>query len=196
GREAADKCWNDKGVGSGGLPLGGSHILLTWTSGSRPFAASPLTRTARQSRGALRPASAAGFVAGIASNVNQFRARKRARIMDGAQAHGGNFKSVLQQVAQREFGATPQYLVLDEKGSNIQAKQARRLGGRQGIPFPVSSIASGDVNAVAIGGADGAAKAKRHRMSRRDYSKFLVHVELPSRTWLARAAPQRADVQA
>lgn len=30
--------------------------------------------------------------------------------------HGGNFKSVLQQVAQREFGATPQYLVLDEKG--------------------------------------------------------------------------------
>src|SRR5262245_52779590 len=32
------------------------------------------------------------------------------------EAHGGNFKSVLQQVAQREFGATPQYLMLDEKG--------------------------------------------------------------------------------
>jgi ribonuclease-3 len=31
-------------------------------------------------------------------------------------AHGGNFKSVLQQVAQREFGATPQYQLLDEKG--------------------------------------------------------------------------------
>ena len=31
-------------------------------------------------------------------------------------AHGGNFKSLLQQVAQREFGATPQYLLLDEKG--------------------------------------------------------------------------------
>ena len=31
-------------------------------------------------------------------------------------AHGGNFKSVLQQVAQREFGATPIYKVLDEKG--------------------------------------------------------------------------------
>jgi ribonuclease-3 len=31
-------------------------------------------------------------------------------------AHGGNFKSQLQQVAQREFGATPQYHVLDEKG--------------------------------------------------------------------------------
>lgn len=30
--------------------------------------------------------------------------------------HGGNFKSLLQQVAQREFGATPQYLLLDEKG--------------------------------------------------------------------------------
>ena len=30
--------------------------------------------------------------------------------------HGGNFKSVLQQVAQREFNATPQYVMLDEKG--------------------------------------------------------------------------------
>jgi ribonuclease-3 len=30
--------------------------------------------------------------------------------------HGGNFKSVLQQVAQRELGDTPQYLLLDEKG--------------------------------------------------------------------------------
>ena len=31
-------------------------------------------------------------------------------------AHAGNFKSVLQQVAQREFNATPIYQVLDEKG--------------------------------------------------------------------------------
>jgi ribonuclease-3 len=31
-------------------------------------------------------------------------------------AHGGNFKSLLQQVAQREFNATPQYVMLDEKG--------------------------------------------------------------------------------
>jgi ribonuclease-3 len=31
-------------------------------------------------------------------------------------AHGGNYKSFLQQVAQREFGATPQYHMLDEKG--------------------------------------------------------------------------------
>jgi ribonuclease-3 len=30
--------------------------------------------------------------------------------------HGGNFKSLLQQVAQREFNATPQYHLLDEKG--------------------------------------------------------------------------------
>lgn len=33
-----------------------------------------------------------------------------------AAAHGGNFKSVLQQVAQREFGDTPRYHVLDEQG--------------------------------------------------------------------------------
>jgi ribonuclease III len=31
-------------------------------------------------------------------------------------AHGGNFKSLLQQVAQHEFNATPQYILLDEKG--------------------------------------------------------------------------------
>lgn len=31
-------------------------------------------------------------------------------------AHGGNAKSLLQQVAQREFNATPQYHLLDEKG--------------------------------------------------------------------------------
>ena len=31
-------------------------------------------------------------------------------------AHGGNFKSLLQQVAQRDFSATPQYALLDEKG--------------------------------------------------------------------------------
>src|SRR3954454_3313300 len=30
------------------------------------------------------------------------------------EAHAGNFKSVLQQVAQREFNATPQYVMLDE----------------------------------------------------------------------------------
>jgi ribonuclease-3 len=29
---------------------------------------------------------------------------------------GGNFKSLLQQVAQREFSTTPQYVLLDEKG--------------------------------------------------------------------------------
>jgi ribonuclease-3 len=31
-------------------------------------------------------------------------------------ASGGNFKSVLQQAAQREFNATPQYVLLDEQG--------------------------------------------------------------------------------
>src|SRR5229473_1673883 len=32
------------------------------------------------------------------------------------ESHGGNFKSLLQQVAQRELGNTPQYQLLDEKG--------------------------------------------------------------------------------
>src|SRR5438034_680309 len=31
-------------------------------------------------------------------------------------AHAGNYKSFLQQVAQREYNATPQYHLLDEKG--------------------------------------------------------------------------------
>jgi ribonuclease-3 len=33
-----------------------------------------------------------------------------------AEGAHGNFKSVLQQVAQRELGGTPQYVVLDEQG--------------------------------------------------------------------------------
>jgi ribonuclease-3 len=32
------------------------------------------------------------------------------------EAHAGNFKSLLQQIAQREFNATPQYNLMDEKG--------------------------------------------------------------------------------
>jgi ribonuclease III len=32
------------------------------------------------------------------------------------EAHSGNYKSVLQQIAQREYNATPQYILLDEKG--------------------------------------------------------------------------------
>lgn len=32
------------------------------------------------------------------------------------EAHAGNYKSLLQQVAQRELNATPQYVLLDEKG--------------------------------------------------------------------------------
>jgi ribonuclease-3 len=35
---------------------------------------------------------------------------------EAAGAQGGNFKSLLQQVAQREFGATPRYDLLDEQG--------------------------------------------------------------------------------
>lgn len=36
------------------------------------------------------------------------------KVVEGT--HGSNFKSILQQVAQREFGATPYYQLLDEKG--------------------------------------------------------------------------------
>src|SRR5438128_1007957 len=35
---------------------------------------------------------------------------------EAAGAQGSNFKSILQQVAQREFGATPRYDLLDEQG--------------------------------------------------------------------------------
>jgi ribonuclease-3 len=47
--------------------------------------------------------------------------------------HRGNYKSMLQQVAQREFGATPIYLLLDEKGPDhskcfkVAAQIARQL---------------------------------------------------------------------
>jgi ribonuclease-3 len=48
-------------------------------------------------------------------------------------AHGGNFKSLLQQVAQREFNATPQYQLLDEKGpDHSKCFKMAAVIGRQG----------------------------------------------------------------
>lgn len=46
-------------------------------------------------------------------------------------AHVGNYKSTLQQLAQREFGATPAYHVLDEKGPDHSKcfKIAATIGG-------------------------------------------------------------------
>src|SRR5262245_570543 len=50
-------------------------------------------------------------------------------------AHGGNYKSLLQQVAQREFGATPQYQVLDEKGpDHSKCFKIAAVIGRHGYP--------------------------------------------------------------
>jgi ribonuclease-3 len=45
---------------------------------------------------------------------------------------GGNYKSLLQQVAQREFGCTPTYQLLDEKGPDHAKcfKVAAQLGNR------------------------------------------------------------------
>jgi ribonuclease-3 len=47
-------------------------------------------------------------------------------------AHGGNFKSVLQQVAQRMFGQTPEYKTLDEQGPDHSKcfKIAAKIGPR------------------------------------------------------------------
>jgi ribonuclease-3 len=52
-------------------------------------------------------------------------------------AHGGNFKSMLQQVAQKEFGDTPRYHVLDEQGPdhNKCFKVAAEIGRRH---FPAA----------------------------------------------------------
>jgi ribonuclease-3 len=46
---------------------------------------------------------------------------------------GGNFKSLLQQLAQREHGVTPNYLLLDEKGPDHAKcfKIAAQIGGRR-----------------------------------------------------------------
>ena len=53
-------------------------------------------------------------------------------------AHSGNHKSLLQQVAQREFGATPQYRLLDEAGPDHSKcfKIAVVIVGRE--PFPAA----------------------------------------------------------
>jgi ribonuclease III len=46
---------------------------------------------------------------------------------------GGNFKSLLQQLAQREFGVTPNYLMLDEKGPDHSKcfKVSAQIGQRR-----------------------------------------------------------------
>jgi ribonuclease-3 len=46
---------------------------------------------------------------------------------------GGNFKSLLQQLAQREYGVTPSYLMLDEKGPDHSKcfKVAAQIGQRR-----------------------------------------------------------------
>ena len=46
---------------------------------------------------------------------------------------GGNFKSLLQQLAQREHGVTPGYLLLDEKGPDHSKcfKVAAQIGPRR-----------------------------------------------------------------
>jgi ribonuclease-3 len=50
-------------------------------------------------------------------------------------AHGGNFKSLLQQVAQRELNATPQYVLLDEKGpDHSKCFKIAAVIGRQTYP--------------------------------------------------------------
>ena len=48
-------------------------------------------------------------------------------------AAGGNFKSLLQQVAQREFNATPQYLLVDEQGPDHSKcfKISAQVGGQR-----------------------------------------------------------------
>jgi ribonuclease-3 len=46
---------------------------------------------------------------------------------------GGNFKSLLQQLAQREFGVTPNYVMLDEKGPDHSKcfKVSAQIGSRR-----------------------------------------------------------------
>lgn len=47
--------------------------------------------------------------------------------------HGKNYKSLLQQIAQKSLGATPGYVLLDEKGPDHSKcfKVAARVGGRE-----------------------------------------------------------------
>jgi ribonuclease-3 len=50
--------------------------------------------------------------------------------------HGGNYKSLLQQLAQRDFGSTPIYQLLDEKGPDHSKcfQVAAQVGGNRFCP--------------------------------------------------------------
>jgi ribonuclease-3 len=61
---------------------------------------------------------AAIYLDGGMESAKEFLLRHVGPIIDrvAQEAHRGNFKSLLQQVAQRDFGETPRYQVLDEQG--------------------------------------------------------------------------------
>jgi ribonuclease III len=75
------------------------------------------------------------FVDGGIEPAREFILAKMGPELEAATAsqHQFNFKSLLQQHAQREFGAMPRYDVLDEKGPEHSKcfELAVRLGGRQ-----------------------------------------------------------------
>jgi ribonuclease-3 len=58
------------------------------------------------------------YIDGGLEPAKEFILRQLAPVIErvAGAAHGGNFKSMLQQVAQKEFGDTPRYHVLDEQG--------------------------------------------------------------------------------
>ena len=57
----------------------------------------------------------------------------RRHVLAAGGGHGGNFKSVLQQLAQRDFASTPTYILLDEKGPDHSKcfKISGQIGGQQ-----------------------------------------------------------------
>ena len=81
---------------------------------------------------------AAVYLDGGESSAREFIERHIGPEIEAAASDegGGNFKSMLQQLVQRDHGVTPTYVLLDEKGPdhNKHFKISAEVGGRQFSP--------------------------------------------------------------
>lgn len=113
---------------AGELDLEGFLVLGKGMSGSRALPTSLLA-------GVYESLVAAIYLDGGHSAAKEFLVRTMSPQIDAAVdgVHGDNYKSLLQQLAQREYNTTPTYTLVDEKGPDHKKafQVSARIGERE-----------------------------------------------------------------